>query len=54
MSRHVELADYERKALVFGKSQLLVPASLLERRLKFIRGQYDRQDEVPARQEQAT
>jgi NADH-quinone oxidoreductase subunit I len=51
MSRHVELAEYERKALVFGKSQLLVPASLLERRLKFIRGQYERAAEPPVRKE---
>jgi len=54
MSRHVELAEYERKALVFGKSQLLVPASLLERRLEFIRGQYDREAAPPARKGAAT
>jgi NADH-quinone oxidoreductase subunit I len=43
MSRHVEIAEYDRKSLVFSKSQLLVPASMLERRLAFIRGEYDRQ-----------
>jgi NADH-quinone oxidoreductase subunit I len=47
MSREVELADYDRKTLVFGKSRLLVPEKLLERRLAFIRGEYERADEAP-------
>ncbi len=43
MSREVEIASYERASLLYEKKQLLVPESLLERRLDFIRGDYDRE-----------
>ena len=43
MSREVELATYDRPSLTFSKEQLLVPEKLLERRLEFLRGEYDRQ-----------
>ncbi|CAG0960350.1 NADH-quinone oxidoreductase subunit I [Myxococcaceae bacterium] len=42
MSREVELASYDRGSLRFQKEQLLVPESLLKRRLDFIRSDYDR------------
>jgi len=42
MSREVELADYDRKSLVFGKSRLLVRPSPVERRLAFLRREYAR------------
>jgi NADH-quinone oxidoreductase subunit I len=45
MSREVELAEYDRKSLVFDKAKLLVPAELLERRLAFLRRGYDRTGE---------
>jgi NADH-quinone oxidoreductase subunit I len=45
MSREVELSSYERTDLVFDKERLLVPESLLKRRLDFLRAEYDRQDE---------
>ncbi len=35
---------YDRESLTFKKEQLLVPESLLKRRLYFIRGEYDRED----------
>jgi NADH-quinone oxidoreductase subunit I len=47
MSREVEISEYDRKALVFGKSQLLVPEKLLERRLAFLRREYDREHAKP-------
>ena len=50
MSRSFEIADYERKTLVFGKSQLLVPEQLLERRLSFLRREYDREHAPPRRE----
>ena len=43
LSRQVELAGYERAALLYEKEQLLVPEALLKRRLDFLRGEYDRQ-----------
>jgi len=43
MSREVELATYDRPGLIFEKEQLLVPESLLKRRLDFLRAGYDRQ-----------
>ena len=42
MSREVELAGYEREAMHFDKERLLVPEALLERRLDFLRSEYDR------------
>jgi NADH-quinone oxidoreductase subunit I len=45
MSREVEISTYEREALVYHKDQLLVPEKLLERRLEFLRGEYDREHE---------
>jgi NADH-quinone oxidoreductase subunit I len=50
MSREVEISTYEREALVYHKDQLLVPEKLLERRLEFLRGEYDREHEpAPSR-----
>ena len=43
MSREVELATYERGPMLYHKADLLVPESLLKRRLEFIRAEYDRQ-----------
>ncbi len=42
MSREVEIASFDRESMVFEKEQLLVPESLLERRLGFLRSEYDR------------
>ncbi len=47
MSREVEIAGFDRASMHFTKEQLLVPAELLERRLAFLRGEYDREDERP-------
>ena len=44
MSREVEIATYDRDSMLFRKDQLLVPANLLERRLEFLRAEYDRSD----------
>ena len=52
MSREFEIADYDRKTLVFGKSRLLVPEHLLERRLAFLRREYDH-EHAPPRTEEA-
>jgi NADH-quinone oxidoreductase subunit I len=41
MSREVEIATFERASLVYHKDQLLVPAPLLERRIEFLRGEYE-------------
>ena len=41
MSRHVEIATYEREAMIFHKEQLLVPASAVQRRIDFLRGEYE-------------
>jgi NADH-quinone oxidoreductase subunit I len=43
MSREVELSTFDRPSLVFEKEQLLVPEKLLERRLAFLRAEYDRE-----------
>jgi NADH-quinone oxidoreductase subunit I len=45
MSREIELAEYDRGSLVFDKEKLLVPAQLLERRLAFLRREYERAPE---------
>ncbi len=42
MSREVEIASYDRASMLFEKEQLLVPEKLLERRLAFLRSDYDR------------
>ncbi len=42
MSREVEIASYDRPSMLFEKEQLLVPEKLLERRLEFLRFEYDR------------
>ena len=49
MSREVEIATYDRDSMLFRKDQLLVPANLLERRLEFLRAEYDRTDGTAAR-----
>ena len=41
MSRHVEIATYTRGAMNFHKEDLLVPAADLQRRIDFLRGEYD-------------
>ena len=43
MSREVELSTYDRGSMLYTKEQLLVPETLLKRRLEFLRGEYDRQ-----------
>ena len=53
MSREVELSSYDRGSLHFHKKELLVPEKLLERRLGFIRGDYDRVHAPAARREGA-
>jgi NADH-quinone oxidoreductase subunit I len=45
MSREVELATFDRSAMYYSKKDLLVPAALLEDRLAFLRGEYDREDD---------
>ena len=45
MSREVEIGSYDRPSMIFEKEQLLVPEPLLKRRLDFLRGEYERQDE---------
>jgi hypothetical protein len=42
MSREVEIAGFDRKSMLFHKPDLLVPEKLLERRLGFLRAEYDR------------
>ncbi|MEM7411478.1 MAG: NADH-quinone oxidoreductase subunit I [Myxococcota bacterium] len=44
MSREVEIAGYTRESMCFDKERLLVPETLLERRLAFLRSEYDRDD----------
>ncbi len=45
MSREVEIATFDRDAMLYRKEDLLVPASLLKRRLDFLRREYDRDAE---------
>ena len=47
LSREVEIADYDRRGLIFQKERLLVPENLLKRRLEFLRGEYGRQHARP-------
>ena len=42
MSREVEISSFDRPSMLFEKEQLLVPEKLLERRLDFLRREYDR------------
>jgi len=42
MSQAVELAGYDRESMLFRKEQLLVPESLLAKRLQFLRKGYER------------
>jgi NADH-quinone oxidoreductase subunit I len=42
MSREVEIATFDRAAMLYHKSDLLVPESMLKRRLEFLRGEYGR------------
>ena len=42
MSREVEMSTYDRGSLLFRKEQLLVPENLLQRRLDYLRSDYDR------------
>jgi len=49
MSREVELSRYDRESLNFEKEQLLVPETLLKRRLEFLRSEYDRAHAPAAR-----
>jgi len=42
MSREFEISSYDRQSLNFDKERLLVPETLLKRRLEFLRGEYDR------------
>ncbi len=43
MSRETEIAGFDRKSLMFHKEDLLVPDTLLKRRLEFLRSEYDRE-----------
>ena len=45
MSRETEMCTFDRPSLLFEKEQLLVPESLLKRRLDFLRGEYDQERE---------
>jgi NADH-quinone oxidoreductase subunit I len=47
MSREVELSTYDRDSMHFRKQELLVPETLLKRRLEFIREEYDRAHAAP-------
>jgi NADH-quinone oxidoreductase subunit I len=42
MSREVEIATFDRDAMIFDKEKLLVPEAMLKRRLDFLRAEYDR------------
>ena len=46
MSREVEISTYDRASMIYGKEKLLVPDTLLKRRLEFLRAEYDRQHEA--------
>jgi NADH-quinone oxidoreductase subunit I len=50
MSREVELGAFTRDDMLYRKEQLLVPESMLKRRLGFLRGEYDRQHAAAAKQ----
>jgi NADH-quinone oxidoreductase subunit I len=42
MSREFEISSYDRRTLNYDIERLLVPETLLKRRLEFLRGEYDR------------
>jgi NADH-quinone oxidoreductase subunit I len=42
MSREVEVSSFDRASMLYHKEQLLVPEKLLERRLEFLRREYER------------
>ena len=48
MSRNVEIAAFDRETMLYHKDQLMVPETLLKRRLEFLRGEYDREHAPPA------
>ncbi|NNL66983.1 MAG: NADH-quinone oxidoreductase subunit I [Myxococcales bacterium] len=50
MSRNVELATFDRPGMIHDKEALLVPQKLLERRLSFLRAEYD-QPHAPRRED---
>ena len=47
MSRHVEVATFDRAGMLFRKDELLVAAKDLERRLAFVRREYERPGAQP-------
>ena len=49
MSREVEIATFDRASMLFQKEQLLVPPSLVEGRLRFLRREYEREGEPAPR-----
>ena len=49
MSREVEIGSFDRDAMIFDKEKLLVPESMLKRRLDFLRAEYDRAHALPAK-----
>ncbi len=49
MSRTVEISAFDRDTMVYHKDDLLVPEKLLERRLEFLRAEYERQHAEPGR-----
>lgn len=49
MSREVEVSTFDRDAMLFHKDDLLVPEKLLDRRLDFLRAEYDRTGAPPER-----
>ncbi|HKJ25716.1 MAG TPA: NADH-quinone oxidoreductase subunit I [Myxococcota bacterium] len=51
MSRNVELGTFTREAMIYDKEALLVPETLLKRRLDFLRSEYDREHAPRARAE---
>ena len=47
MSREVELGVFERGGMIHEKEDLLMPETLLKRRIEFLRSEYDRVGEEP-------
>ena len=43
MSRNVEISAFDRETMQFRKDDLLVPETMLKRRLEFLRSEYDRE-----------
>ncbi len=42
MSQEVEIAGFDRSSMLFTMEQLLVPEAMLDRRLRFLRREYER------------